>query len=492
MANMASHVTTFLNSYEETTPDFHCPPVHSPILFVDISIGTFVHIKLDKKDRDGLVVGSCNSVSEVPADERDAVYHISEENGCGWVKVILMQKASDPAIACCEKFVPLRMPDVMNITECVLTLEYAWVRSDAIQDFLWVFRPESTNARLVDGMTNGRVIRYKLYKSDSTVLLLEDGTCLAFPSMYSEYQSMYVDCYVTRVFDTIVNIRRRIATILNRRAQTQGSEFCVNRNMPAMQMSVDTWAYISMRMLKSGIPKLEDYGSKRFIGDLRCHDLSFHTIRLHLEWEHFRIDCHSDLCKLQGILGSHIWVGTRKKRPKVDQAPNTIGINDAWNVVVPRPASVVSAEVEEFIDSTTLFEEDGTPTQVRMKYGKYDMLFDRTTRSFKIWIEYRKIGTLKDTRIKDILTSNQMPATATAFRDNWETDVIVNVGMTLMYTNSRGSYYLEIIGANDSEVQCTVLQAKDDCCPVGTQINISDVDKVRSIIKSKLQKTVNS
>jgi hypothetical protein len=41
------------------------------------------------------------------------------------------------------------------------------MRSDAIQDFLWVFRPESTNARLVDGMTNGRVIRYKLYKSNA-------------------------------------------------------------------------------------------------------------------------------------------------------------------------------------------------------------------------------------------------------------------------------------------------------------------------------------
>eukprot|EP00978_Attheya_sp_CCMP212_P007835 scaffold18205_cov64-Attheya_sp.AAC.1 len=67
-----------------------------------------------------------------------------------------MQEASNPAIACCEKFVPLRMPDVMNITECVLTLEFAWVRSDAIQDFLWVFRPASSNARLVDGMTNGR------------------------------------------------------------------------------------------------------------------------------------------------------------------------------------------------------------------------------------------------------------------------------------------------------------------------------------------------
>jgi hypothetical protein len=155
-------------------------------------------------------------------------------------------------------------------------------------------------------------------------------------------------------------------------------------------------------------------------------------------------------------------------------------------------SSVASDEVVKFIDNTTLFEEDGTPTQVRIKYGKYDLLFDRTTRSFKIWIEYRKIGTLKDSRIKNILTSNQMPATATAFRDNWEMDVIVNVGMTLMYTNSRGSYYLEIIGANDTEVQCMVLQAKDDCCPVGTKITISDVDKVRSIIKSKLQKTVNS
>jgi hypothetical protein len=383
------------------------------------------------------------------------------------------------------------MPDVMSITECVLSLEYKWVRSDAVKDFLWVFRPESANARLVKGMTNGRVIRYQLDSGNDVVHLLEEDACLAFPGMYSDYKSMYVDCYPTRVFDTIKSIRVRILSILNRRAQTQGSEFAVNRQMPLMQMSADTWAYISRRMLKSGIPQLEDHLSKRVVGELRGHDLSYHTIRMQLEWEHFTIDSVSMLKKFQGLVGSHIWAGTRKKRPKVDLPPKTIGINDAWNVIQPRPDNVTEGQVG-YMDSTTMIEEDGTPTQVIIRWGKYDLLFDRVTCTFKIWIEYRKVSTLKYSPINDIFKANQMAPIAAAFRDNWDTDVRVNVGMTLMYSDTDGSYFLEIIGADESEVQCKVLQAKDDCCPVGTVLIIDDVEKVRTIIKSKLQKTVNS
>eukprot|EP00978_Attheya_sp_CCMP212_P015873 scaffold41034_cov45-Attheya_sp.AAC.5 len=237
--------------------------------------------------------------------------------------------------------------------------------------------------------------------------------------------------------------------------------------MPLMQMSADTWAYISRRMLKSGIPQLANHLSKRVVGELRGHNLSYHTTRLQLEWEHFTIDSEIDL------------------------PPKTIGINDAWNVIEPRPDGVTEGQVG-FRDSTTMIEEDGTPTQVIIRWGKYDLLFDHVTSTFKIWIKYRKVSTLKHSRINDIFKANQIAPTAAAFRDNWDTDVRVNVGMTLMYSDTDGSYYLEIIAADESAVQCKVLQAKDDCCPVGTVLIIDDVEKVHTIIKSKLQKTVNS
>jgi hypothetical protein len=492
MATMAAEVTSFLTSYDDAAPDFHCRAVYCPYLFADISMGTFVQILLDKKERDGLVVGSCSSSSAIPSEERDAMEAVSNpKEGCGWLKVVLMRHTSEPNISSSEKFVPLRMPDVMSIPECVLTLEYRWTQSDSVKDFLWVFWPESANARLVAGMTNGRVIRYQLDSGSDAVHLLAEDACLAFPCMYSVYKSMYVDCYPMRVFDTIKSIRVRILAILNRRAQTQGSEFAVNRQMPLMQMSADTWAYIRRRMLKSGIPQLDDHLSKRVVGDLRGHDLSYHTIRLQLEWEHFTIDSVSMLKKFQGLVGCHIWAGSRKKRPKVDLPPKTIGINDAWNVIEPRPDTVTEGEVG-FRDSTFMVEEDGTPTQVISRWGKYDLLFDRVTSTFKIWIEYRKVSTLNHSGINDIFKANQIAPTGAAFRDNWDTDVRVNVGMTLMYTDTDGSYYLEIVAADESEVQCKVLQAKDDCCPVGTVLIIDDVEKVRTIIKSKLQKTVNS
>eukprot|EP00978_Attheya_sp_CCMP212_P038393 scaffold189916_cov66-Attheya_sp.AAC.1 len=152
-----------------------------------------------------------------------------------------MRHTSEPTISSSEKFVPLRMPDAMSITECVLSLEYTWVQSDAVKDFLWVFHPESANARLVERMTNGWVIRYQLDSGNRAVHLLAEDACLTFPCMYSDYKSMYVDCYPMRVFETIKSIRARILSILNRRAQTQGSEFAVNRQMPLMQMSADTW-----------------------------------------------------------------------------------------------------------------------------------------------------------------------------------------------------------------------------------------------------------
>eukprot|EP00978_Attheya_sp_CCMP212_P011140 scaffold27269_cov43-Attheya_sp.AAC.1 len=62
----------------------------------------------------------------------------NHKEGCGWLKVVLMRHhTSEPTISSSEKFVPLRMPDVMSITECVLSLEYTWVQSNAVKDFLW-------------------------------------------------------------------------------------------------------------------------------------------------------------------------------------------------------------------------------------------------------------------------------------------------------------------------------------------------------------------
>eukprot|EP00978_Attheya_sp_CCMP212_P046271 scaffold381114_cov75-Attheya_sp.AAC.1 len=58
------------------------------------------------------------------------------KEGYGWLKIVLMRHTSEPTISSSEKFVPLRMPDVMSITECVLS-EYMWVQSDAVKDFLW-------------------------------------------------------------------------------------------------------------------------------------------------------------------------------------------------------------------------------------------------------------------------------------------------------------------------------------------------------------------
>eukprot|EP00978_Attheya_sp_CCMP212_P011441 scaffold28222_cov63-Attheya_sp.AAC.2 len=68
-----------------------------------------------------------------------------------------------------------------------------------------------------------------------------------------------------------------------------------------------------------------------------------------------------------------------------------------------------------------------------------------------------------------------MPATATAFRDDWDSQVKV-----------------KILEADESRVVCEVVVSKNNTHCKGVQIVISDTEKVRSIIKSKLQKTVNS
>eukprot|EP00978_Attheya_sp_CCMP212_P003444 scaffold7138_cov69-Attheya_sp.AAC.2 len=101
-------------------------------------------------------------------------------------KVVLLRHSSDSSINSEEKFIPLRMPEGMNTTECVMTVEYCWVKSDAIQELLWVFPPDSAKALLVQGMTNGLVIRYRLDPIGYGIEEIPELTCLAFPSMYSE------------------------------------------------------------------------------------------------------------------------------------------------------------------------------------------------------------------------------------------------------------------------------------------------------------------
>jgi hypothetical protein len=61
-----------------------------------------------------------------------------------------------------------------------------------------------------------------------------------------------------------------------------------------------------------------------------------------------------------------------------------------------------------------------------------------------------------------------------------------------MYRDDNGSYLLEIMEAGHSDVTCKVLQSKNNTCPASQVIIIDDIETVRTILKSKLQKTVNS
>jgi hypothetical protein len=60
--------------------------------------------------------------------------------------------------------------------------------------------------------------------------------------------------------------------------------------------------------------------------------------------------------------------------PKLDGPAKSLCINDAWNEVVPRPTSNTS----------------NTSNPVQVAYGKYDLLFEPTLRTFKVWIENTK------------------------------------------------------------------------------------------------------
>ena len=157
--------------------------------------------------------------------------------------------------------------------------------------------------------------------------------------------------------------------------------------------------YIHRRLLKLGVTQLEDYVTKRAIGDLRGHDLSYHSLRQTSEWIHFCLHTAEEVSHLKSVLGKHIWAGARKNRPKLDTPAKSLSVNDAWNVVLPRPTS-------------------DTPNPPGVSYGKYDLLFEPTHCTFKIWIEYKKMSSIQDSRISEIMKSNEMPASAAAFCDN--------------------------------------------------------------------------
>jgi hypothetical protein len=345
--------------------------VYCPEMRGDVGAGTFVTILYDNKTYDGLIVVCSNSLLEIPTEERGGGALETDNKGCGWTKVIIMVSTLEGGIESNAKFVPLRKPEVMHMKECVMTLEFCWVRSDAVLDFLWVFPP--TDAASANGMTSARVLRYRLKNSTVLQEIPEDSMYFAFPSMYSQYQSMYDDCYPARLYYSLTSIRKRFSMILNRVTQSQGGDFCSNKHTPVITMSPDCWSYINRYLLKAGI-YLEDYQSKRVFGELHGTDMSYHAVRQTLKWSRFTIDTESGLSSLQGLLGAYIWVGTRKKRPKVDTPASNLSINDVWNVVNVKPDSIIE-------------------TPLGVVYGKYDLLYAKNTRALKVWIEYRRRST---------------------------------------------------------------------------------------------------
>jgi hypothetical protein len=276
MATMAAQNRNFLPSYEESSPDFHCPMVYCRNLRGNIGAGTFVSILCDNQTREGLIVGCTNRLLDIPDSERaSGTPPEPNDHACGWVKVVIMLPTLEGGIEDHSKFIPLRSPEVQNMEERVMTLEYCWVRCTFVQEFLWVFRPDTDDAALANGMVCARILRYRLTK-DSVPEEVPELMYLSFPSIYSEYQSMYDDCYPKRLFYSLSLIRLRIAAILNRVTMSQGSEFCINRNMPLISMGPDCWSYIRRYLLKEGLLS-DDYTSKRVVGNLHGCDLSYHA-----------------------------------------------------------------------------------------------------------------------------------------------------------------------------------------------------------------------
>eukprot|EP00978_Attheya_sp_CCMP212_P010217 scaffold24561_cov64-Attheya_sp.AAC.4 len=190
MVTMAGQEKTFLNSYEEA-------------LWISMAQWCITC--------DGLIVGSTNRLLDIPTEERGGGTLETDDKGCGWTKVMTMISITlEGGIESHAKFIPLQKLEVMNMKECVMTLE---VRSDAVLDFLWAFPP--TDAASANGMTSAHVLQYRL--KNSTVLeKIPEDMYLAFPTMYSQYQSMYDDCYHARLV-----------------AQLQGSNFCSNGHPPS-------------------------------------------------------------------------------------------------------------------------------------------------------------------------------------------------------------------------------------------------------------------
>eukprot|EP00978_Attheya_sp_CCMP212_P021123 scaffold61301_cov45-Attheya_sp.AAC.3 len=179
--------------------------------------------------------------------------------------------------------------------ECVMTLEFCWVRSDAVLDFLWVFPP--TDAPSANGVTSARVLWYRL-KNSSVLEEIPEDMYLAFPSMYSQYQSLYDDCHPVRLCYSLTSIKQRFSLILNRVAQLHGSNFYSNRHTPVIPMSPDCWSYINSRyLLKATGIYLDDYYSKIVFGELHgTTDMSFHAVRQTLKLSRFTIDTESVFC----------------------------------------------------------------------------------------------------------------------------------------------------------------------------------------------------
>jgi hypothetical protein len=311
--------------------------------------------------------------------------YFSFDVGCGKRRVgrILEARkaAADDHIVQVNLFLPFAQWDLRNrylpigegigqgLHEIILTTEISEFLFDRdVEEVAFVFTPEQLEeyGAVLQGIDNAFVCRFNQKGFQKVVT---KALSPAFPSKHADLLCPVTQCYTSKVFHDMENLRNQIYSDLNRVSELQGD---VNRTFNRIPFSSESWDYLVLKLCGGLGLTLHLYDERTSKYRIR-HDMyrtkfcSTQTVEL------VRIGDAASLDSLRSTLGETIAYGIRAKRATKKRKLIKLRENTALNVV----------QVED--DAAHVFKRV-LPATV----GGFDFIYNRLG-SLEVRTRYEKI-----------------------------------------------------------------------------------------------------
>lgn len=209
--------------------------------------------------------------------------------------------------------------------------QYVWILDSRLNRVAFVFHKDDVMCGEYEGDFMENFYTFKYRQVESAKDSPEEILCkeiLPFPSMYDIFQDKYcIDCYALKVWESIVNVRVGLLSMLCRAGKSQGT-----RNQRSIHSTSEFWSYLKNN--------LKDIPIKKITKNVKVlklkYGMIYFSVRQAAEFEELTFDTLPAIDQLRRLIGGCcVGYGVRKPRPRYDatEAVTHIHMGDSVNLV---------------------------------------------------------------------------------------------------------------------------------------------------------------